>query len=829
MILLSCKRLLALTAIFLACYLIAPSYLNAQMLEKEWTLIRGIASEIAVGADGSVVAVDNSANVYKFEPNKKDWISIGKSIKRVAIDSNGKIWGIDKSGTLRTYTGTNWQPVGQGAQELIAGPNNIIYVVTNTGNVASYNSQTQKWTNENYKALKLAIDGKENLWRIAENGDIARKLDDAWIGVIGKAQDITADQDGRIFIAGQDNRLYEWQEGTASWKTYPQIAARSITANAGQIWRTNESGKIFAIGLSTPSQQEGISQGERGDGAVNPANIADTSDIIFERVPDNTLLSDLSIGADGSVFGLNSSGEIRRWSNTEQRFNIFPGQVNQLIVQDNGLPLSIGTQGNLIEHDGEAWRSINLNLSLIDIALSANNQVLAINNKNQIAKLSERRTSFSLLPQRGQKIAAQKNGEFWAIDSMKRLFKCDIQGLCTRQSINAADIAIGPAGSVFIIDTNANLRQYNPDDKSFEIIRQGDTARVAVGPQDRPWILNNNGLVLQSGYFERDESGDRRLALKTEATEEITQAKNNNNTGIQITQSISFTAVNIPTSAGGVNLGSGMSDITSGFDDIVIATGFDDSPCHDGTGRNWVYNPVSRNFSHLEYLKRANLFVGISVNDLVRGSVNGDKPPSSPSPAITSFIGEWLRLCGIQSNLLTYKSSVFTNPSIETTQNFDGAVMASPLDDDQLPDIDIAADGTIANIAPANELEIFQAEKADDVSFFDQLEFMRVGIGKDKYDLWVVSTTYNVYEFVSSSDRFELRSHNADDKAQDIGVGHDGTVFIVNTSGVLKKWDPATKRFVRTNKNGVTRVAVDSRGNPIVANFPSSQTVYFGK
>ena len=155
--------------------------------------------------------------------------------------------------------------------------------------------------------------------------------------------------------------------------------------------------------------------------------------------------------------------------------------------------------------------------------------------------------------------------------------------------------------------------------------------------------------------------------------------------------------------------------------------------------------------------------------------------------------------------------------------------MASPLDDDQLPDIDIAADGTIANIAPANELEIFQAEKADDVSFFDQLEFMRVGIGKDKYDLWVVSTTHNVYGFVNSSDRFELRSHNADDKAQDIGVGHDGTVFIVNTSGVLKKWDPATKRFVRTNKNGVTRVAVDSRGNPIVANFPSSQTVYFGK
>ena len=45
MILLSCKRLLALAAIFLACYLIAPSYLNAQALEKEWTLIRGIASE----------------------------------------------------------------------------------------------------------------------------------------------------------------------------------------------------------------------------------------------------------------------------------------------------------------------------------------------------------------------------------------------------------------------------------------------------------------------------------------------------------------------------------------------------------------------------------------------------------------------------------------------------------------------------------------------------------------------------------------------------------------------------------------------------------------
>ena len=163
------------------------------------------------------------------------------------------------------------------------------------------------------------------------------------------------------------------------------------------------------------------------------------------------------------------------------------------------------------------------------------------------------------------------------------------------------------------------------------------------------------------------------------------------------------------------------------------------------------------------------------------------------------------------------------------TQNFDEATFSLPLPLTELPDIDFAADGTIANIAPGNTLELFQPETANDVDGFTDISFLRVGIGVNKDDIWVVSTTNNVYEYIPTTNNFTLRSVNQIDKAQDVGVGQDGTVFIVNMQGQLRKWDLITKSFTATNKRGVTRVAVDSRGNPIVGNFPASQTISFGR
>ena len=805
-------------------------------LAPKWEVIKGDAVDLGISNKGRVAAVNKAGDVYRYIHQDDRWQRIGQNMKAVAGGAGDNFWGIDRQNNLRLFTGTQWSAIGSGAVDIATDKSGNVYVVTNTKSLAKYDAAKRQWQRIGGTAQHIAVDDDDMVWIITDEGKLARRLDDAWIGLDITATDILTNKADKLLIIKPDGKLYAWDKKSQKFSAYfDKETIKSAAANKGQIWLITAQNKILAQGHEKLRQQtgEGISEGKSGGGSTNEAEVVDSSPITFELVSTTEKLSDLSIGQDGSVFGLTSAGEIRRWSNREDRFYDFPGTLKTILVQASGLPLGIGKNDNLLEHDGEAWRQVNLPEELTDFTLFDDDRILAVNSDDRVIRLSERRTAFELLGTRAQQISAHKDGSYWVVDNVKRVFRCTEQANCTQKNIQAADIAVGPAGSVFVVDNNDVLRRYNQSEDSFEIIAQDQqVSRVALGPRDRPWIINTQGKIYASGYFERDENNDRKLAIKTEATEEVTTEEPNvdgSGSGVQIIESISFDQVSIPTSASGFgNLGSGMLDITVGADDIVLASGYSD-PCENGTGRNWVYNSLSRSFNHLDYLKRANLGVMLAVDKLVVATVNGDTPPKTPAPAIPSLLGEWNKGCSDQSLLLTYVSSVFDDPSAQASQNFDGAVFTTPLNDEQVPDLDYAADGYVLNIAPNDELEIFKPETADDVGFFDSIDFMRVGVGKTHKDLWVVSTTYNVYEYVEGSDSFELRSINADDKALDVGVGHDGSVFIVNMSGVLKKWNPTAKRFVKTNKSGVTRVAVDSLGNPIVANFPSSQIVYFGR
>lgn len=806
---------------------------------QQWEKIKGSAVHIGVSGKGRVAAVDRAGDVYRYIHQEDRWQRIGQNMTQIAGGVDGDFWGIDRQQNLRHFTGTQWAAIGSGAHDIALDKDGNVYVATNTSSIAKYNVRRKNWQRIAGTATQIAISAQDMIWVIDDKGKLARKLDDAWISLDIEATDIFSDMSGRLFIIKPDQKLYLWDDTyqQAIAYTAAQTAQNFVSgaANKDQVWVLTPQNTIYASGHENYrlEQNEGIIENRGGNGHSEEAEIVDPSPMVFELVSNTQTLSDIDIGRDGSIYGLTSSGVIRRWSNGEDRFYDFPGTLKTILVQPSGLPLGIGKNDNLLEHDGEAWRQVNLAEKLIDLALYDDGHLLAVSNDERVIRVSEGRQSFALLGTRAQQIVAHEDGSYWVIDPVKRVFKCTEEASCTQKNIQAEDIAVGPAGSVFVVDTANALRRYDAHEDIFEIIPQNQKlSRVALGPKDRAWVINTQGKVYAANYFERDESADRKLAIKTKATANVTTEQPNvggSNSGVQITQSISFNAVNVPTSASGFsNLGSGLFDLTVGADDIVLVSGYDDG-CIDGTGRNWAYNAQARAFSHLDYLKRANMNVLLAVDKLLVGAVNGTVPPTTPPPAIPSLVGEWNKACSDKSTLLTYVASVFEDPSAQASQNFDAATFSTELDLGQLPDLDYAADGYVANIAPNAEIEFFKPETADNVSFFDELNFMRIGIGKTHKDLWVVSTTYNVYEYNESTNSFDLRSFNADDRAQDIGVGQDGSVFIVNKSGVLKKWDEVSKRFIKTNKSGVTRVAVDSLGKPIVANFPSSQTVYFGR
>ncbi len=802
----------------------------------KWQAIRGTASDIAIGPEGSVAAVDNRGNVYRYNHAEDSWQPIGNAISRLTIGKDDVIWGVDTGGALRQFNGTSWTAVGVGASDLAIGSDGLVYVTTNTNTLAIYDPRLRSWRALSGQGKRIALDKNGLVWTVSSEGEISRRLDKVWITVPGQAEDIATDANGDVFVTSKDGNILKWDEKNVRWQQVTGAQnSISLAAGAGQLWYADQTGRIYAQGITDKhrNKQDGITIGAGGSGgSTTPGETPDTSPYVFSKLPSTQTLEELAIGTEGSVYGLTSGGDIKRWSNTEQQFNSFPGTLEKIDVQDNGLPMGIGTADNLVQHDGEAWRQTYLNVELNDFSLYDKEKVLSLTYLDRVARLSKNLRTYSLLRGGGRKITAAKDGSFWKIDSSNRIFKCDGEGNCERKPLKAIDVEVGPAGSVFMVDSGNNLRRYNASSGQFDVIRrEGDVARVALGPNDRPWFISTSGLVYYTNYFNRDESADRKLAIKTEATEKVTETESStSSSGIQIVENVSFTGVTIPTTTSSYgNVGSGLRDLTSGEDDVVIVTGYDD-PCSKGTGRNWIYNSLTSSFSYMDYLNRADIMVGLAAQQVANysGEVLGEQPPTSITPNIDAFFGVWPNNC-TTPELLEYVPSVFTSSSNETNNTYGDAVLFTPNFAGTTSDLDIAKDGRLAFINTKNELKYFYPQTAATNTVLTDKTFLRVGIGADINDLWVVDTSNNVYEYIPSSSSFKLRSVLDDDKAQDVGVGFDGTVYIVNTSGTLKKWSETSGKFIKTNKTGVTRVAVDSRGRPIVGNFPDSQIVYFGR
>lgn len=846
------SRIVAALALLAGALLQAPS-LHAQEPWREVTPPAGAVRVVAAGSRSVVGAIDGSGNVYRRDAANGAWASIGNGMVQVAIDPSGNFWAIDAQGTLLRLEGASWRAVGAGAVALAAAPDGSIVVATNAGSLAQYEPARATWTALSGSGVRVAVDARGLVWAVNASGGIARRLGGAWIGVPGNARDIAADALGNVVMAGQDGKVYEWLENEVRWNEVAGLTgearASSVALAAGQLWRADADGKLFARGIryagppvaATPTDP--ATRARRLAGTPDRVTIPDLSAPEFILVATATNLTDLSIGYDGSVYGTTTTGGIARWSNGQRRFNTFPGSLSRIEVSEAGLPFGINGSSALLRHDGGAWRRLPAPYALVNVANAGDAFTFAISADSQLYRLELRGETVGATRLAGNvdQVVAAPDGGFWYRNTAGLLFQCDRSAQCERRALSASDFAIGPGGTLYAVDAQGNLQRFNKTTGGFEIQRRTSVARVAVGPNDRPWIIEKNGNVLAARLFERDESNDPALARATETTAFVTQTEVTTPTsGVSF---YNFLAVDVPTSAPGfTTLGAGLNDLSVGLDDQIIVTGFDASadPCTSRTagwkGRNWIYSPSQRRFIHLDYLKRVQYQLATAARNLS----NGTAPPAvAGAPNVPAFYGITRACERYYTN--EYDNAIFTGQTADYYDKGGFDLIQSTLRSNQVTantrdlttvlDMDITLDEWIVTIYPERQINFvgIGVNNGATITRRADQKFARLGVGANRNVLWATSYESDVYEFVSSSNTFVKRNVLDADKAQDIGVGKDGSVFIVDLSGRLKKWDSAQKTFVYTGRAGVTRVAVTSKGKPVAANFPGSQRVYIAQ
>jgi tectonin-like protein len=796
------KFTICLLICFFSVSIFADESKSSKALQLEWTKVRGVAQDISVGANGEtfVVGVDNV--VWRWRREGSGWSRRSGKIQRIAVDPKGSHWGINEDGQTYRMSGLWWRQLDDRAQDIAIGADGTVIKTNQDDTLARWDKFSGRWRPLVGTGQRIAVGPKGNPWVVKADGTLARYDGREWQTLPGQANDIAIGPDGSAYIIDASS-VSRWDDKNNLWTAVPDTTGGiAISVGLGNHpWYVNSVGAIYASSLfsikeneieieetssdtfadavTEEADAEEILAIRRSNSVVNddPAAITSDEQIVFKKVKGSAV--DLAIGAEGSVFALQSDSVLSRWSNQRSKFQNFPGTLIRIAVGPDGFPLGINIDRDIFRHDGKDWKNIKGKAE--DISIGADGTVIISDAEERLFRLNNAMTRFERISGKGDKLAVAPDGSPWVIRKNGQIFRCDTDP-CTRLRRTGRDIAIGPDGSVYMVSNKNQLFIFDNDedeDNWKRILISQSPIAIAVGPKGRPWFADNKNDIYASTFFERDESNDQTVARLTNKPTEVSSSliPTSSKSAFTFTKRINFQEIPIGTaSTDGIGIGVDGSVLiladsgsrilrynkkSKAFVDILAPTGFPSSVTSDSEGRVWTID-----FTEILFQKKKD-------------------------------------------------GSSFTSYSLPATGVF------------QPPRIAIGGDGSVFAVWRTGELFKFNPSKKKFEKFISGT-YRSVAVTVDGRPWVIDESTSVVKEF--DGNKF-VKPGGITQLAREISIGAGGTVYIVDGKSVpfkLYRWNATNKSFDKVDETA-SHVAVDPDGRPWFLNIGATGNAFRAK
>jgi hypothetical protein len=133
----------------------------------------GTTGRIAVGPDGTILARDSSAHIWKVRPGDGAWTALPGVAADVAITSDGTLWSLNMTPVtggfqVQVFNGSTWTIISPGSGSRIAGgPDPQPWVVGDTGHPWHRNANGT-WTELTGLGWDIGIDDTDHPWMIGD-------------------------------------------------------------------------------------------------------------------------------------------------------------------------------------------------------------------------------------------------------------------------------------------------------------------------------------------------------------------------------------------------------------------------------------------------------------------------------------------------------------------------------------------------------------------------------------------------------------------------------------------------------------------------------------
>ena len=216
--------------------------------QPTWQRMPGEATDIGVGADGSVWVVgsderDGGFGIYHW--TGQSWNRVDGAAVRIDVDPSGNPWIVNDRHELYRYRNGTWQHLPGEARDVGIGANGAVWVVSG-GGVFRWNGIT--WDRTSGSATRIDAGPSGQPWVVDSTNDIYRLDDGRWTRLPGAARDIGIGADGSVWLIGTSSNsgghgVYRWNGN--DWNQV-EGSARHISVDLdGKPWAVSSDGKIY--------------------------------------------------------------------------------------------------------------------------------------------------------------------------------------------------------------------------------------------------------------------------------------------------------------------------------------------------------------------------------------------------------------------------------------------------------------------------------------------------------------------------------------------------------------------------------------------------------
>jgi virginiamycin B lyase len=353
-----------------------------------------LMNTLAVGADGDLWSAGPNYT-FHYSLLQPEWVPNASAlITQLAVGSAANVWGI---------LAANY---GSGPMD---------------GPIYHWDAQSANWVSVPGALTQIAAGADGSVWGVNSAHQVFHYVQPAQpynslIPLPGSLTQISVGVDGTAWALDANGLIYIFDRGTLSWQNVSGALARISVASTANVWGVNAEGQIWRWGERTADawnavpgelNQIGVSSNAPyfeteypayppvfGINAFNQTYVYNNGGWV--NIPGS--LAQISVGADGTAWGVNAQQQIYQYDSTSNSWANVPGSLSQISVGNAANVWGVNAEQQVYRYDASipGWDLI-AGASLTQIAVAFDGTVWGVNAEGSLYQWSSATQSFNFV------------------------------------------------------------------------------------------------------------------------------------------------------------------------------------------------------------------------------------------------------------------------------------------------------------------------------------------------------------------------------------------------------------------------------------------------